>query len=761
MMIFIFGPIQGGRGNRVGQYNHCKHTRFDQRRPSFALFLRSTSLSCVYLHIHDIGCVVTSNHLIGAGSEKSRHFGLRNRKENGVTNSEADAVGTIEAALQQAARLLADRPEMAAEQALAILDAVPEHPQAQLYLGIAQRRSGDGAAALVTLEALAKAQPNSADTAFEFGLTLVESGRHEQALTSLSEATRLRPAFAEAWRVIGDLHELGGDHVAADTAYARQIRSSVTEPALIEAAVALGDGKLAIAETLLRDYLKERPDDAAAVRMLADVAMRLGRLGDAETLLEHCLGLAPGFTVARRSFATLLHRANKSEAALAQLEILLARDPRDPSARNMQAAVLARIGDFEGSIAHYEAVLADYPNQPKAWMSYGHALKTVARVPDSIAAYRTAIAQAPQLGEAWWSLANLKTMRFSAEDITTMEAQLARDDLDEDDRFHLDFALGKAFEDAGAYEASFTHYALGNALRRTQVDYNADDLTQNVSRAISVFTSAYFSLRTGWGSSAPDPIFVIGLPRAGSTLIEQILSSHSQIEGTTELPDIIAMARRLGGHRTANQPSLYPEMMTGLTHADCNALGDEYLETSRIQRRSDRPLFVDKMPNNFQHIGLIASILPNAKIIDARRHPMGCCFSGFKQHFARGQNFSTSQEDIGRYYCDYVRLMAHIDDVLPGRVHRVFYENMVADSEAEIRALLSYCGLEFEPACLDFHETERAVRTPSSEQVRQPIYADGVEQWRNYAPWLAPLRTTLGIVVDNYPKSPPIENREI
>jgi predicted Zn-dependent protease len=645
---------------------------------------------------------------------------LRNRIRNGVANIDAEAFGTIEAALGHTAKLLADQPAMAAKQAIAILEAVPGHPQAQLYLGIAQRRSGKVVTALTTLSALAKAQPNSADTAYELGLTLLESGRNDEARAALAAATRLRPNFAEAWRVLGDLHELAGDRDAADAAYALQIRSSVTEPALIEAAIALGDGKLAVAEALLRTYLKERPDDAPAVRMLADVAMRLGRLGDAETLLEHCLELAPGFTVARRSFATLLHRVNKSEAALTQLDILLSRDPRDPSARNMRAAVLARIGDFEGSIAHYEAVLADYPNQPKGWMSYGHALKTVGRVSDSVAAYRKAIEQAPQLGEAYWSLANLKTARFSAEDIAAMEAQLMRNDLDEEDRFHLDFALGKAFEDAKSYEASFKHYALGNALRRTQVDYNADDLTSNVTRAISVFTPAYFAARTGWGCDAPDPIFVIGLPRAGSTLIEQILSSHSQIEGTTELPDIIAMARRLGGHRSAMQQSLYPEMMAGLSEAECRELGAEYLETSRIQRRTDRPLFIDKMPNNFQH-------------------------------FARGQNFSTSLEDIGRYYRDYLRLMEHIDAELPGRVHRVFYENMVTDSETEIRAMLDYCGVPFEPGCLSFHKTERAVRTPSSEQVRQPIYTAGVEQWQHYAPWLGPLRDTLGNVLDNYP----------
>ncbi len=672
-----------------------------------------------------------------------------------MATSAPEAVGGLATALDHTAHLLAQQPALAAEQATAILEAVPNHPQALLYLGIAQRRSGAGAAALATLQALFQAQPRSADVAYELGVTLSEAGQPEAARAAFEAATTLRPHFADAWRWLGDLLTQADDLTGADAAYARQIRASVTEPALIDAAVALGDGKLAVAEGLLKAYLKESPADAAAIRMLADVAMRFGRMGDAETLLARTLELSPGFTAARRSYATLLHRANKPEAALAQLDFLLARDPRDPSARNMRAAVLARIGDFDGSIAHYAAVLADFPHQPKAWMSYGHALKTVGRLAESITAYRTAISQAPQLGEAWWSLANLKTLRFTADDIAAMQAELANPALDAEDRFHLDFALGKAFEDAENYATSFQHYARGNAVRRTQVDYDPAELTGNVSRAVQVYTTAYFDARSSWGCPAPDPIFVVGLPRAGSTLIEQILSSHSQIEGTTELPDIIAMAKRLGGQKQRSVPSAYPEIMATLTAAQCADLVAEYIATTRIQRRSPRPLFVDKMPNNFQHIGLIATILPNAKIIDARRHPMGCCFSGFKQHFARGQNFSTSLEDIGQYYCDYARLMAHFDAVLPGRVHRVFYEQMVADSEREIRALLDYCGLPFEPACLAFHETERAVRTPSSEQVRQPIYAAGVEQWQHYAEWLGPLRQTLGFVLDYYPADAP------
>lgn len=663
---------------------------------------------------------------------------------------DSEPSGSIVTALAHCARLIETDPALALEQAGAVLAVVPGHPQALLYLGVAQRRTGDRDSALATLDVLARAQPNSADAAFELGLTLVEAGRHGPAEVALVAATRLRPAHTEAWRVLGDLRARAGDQAAADAAYAMQIRASVDEPALLAAATALIDNKLAIAEALLRDYLRARPMDAAALRMLAEVALRLGRLGDAESLFADCLAVAPGFVAARRSYATLLYRSYKSEAALAELDRL----PRDPGTRNMRAAVLARIGDFAGSIGHYAAVLADHPIQPKAWMSYGHALKTVGRLDECIAAYRTAIAQAPELGEAWWSLANLKTVRFSADDIAAMEAQLTRSDLSEEDRFHLDFALGKAFEDTRSFERSFRHYAAANWLRRTHIDYDAAELTGNVARAAALFDEAFFAARAGWGSDAPDPIFIVGLPRAGSTLIEQILSSHSQIEGTAELPDIIAISKAVGGRRTRDQPTLYPGALASLSKTEVTALGDGYIASTRIQRKTDRPYFIDKMPNNFQHIGLIATILPHARIVDARRDPMGCCFAGFKQHFAHGQNFSTSLEDIALYYRDYVALTAHFDRVLPGRVHRVSYEAMVANQESETRSLLDYLGLPFEATCLDFHRTERSVRTPSSEQVRRPIYADAVEQWRNYEPWLQPLRAALRPLLDSRDELP-------
>jgi tetratricopeptide (TPR) repeat protein len=669
--------------------------------------------------------------------------------------SQTEATSSLESAFAHCLHLLVSHPELALEQAHAILDAAPGHPQAVLYIGAAQRRLGDVAGAMQTLAALSQSQPNSADVAFELGLALIDSGENAQAVQALSHAIKLRPHFGEAWRALGDLHMVAGDIAAADTAYAHQIRASTHEPQLLQAAAALTDGKLAIAEGLLRDYLRAKPQDAPALRMLSVVAMRLGRMGDAELILQDCLDVAPSFIAARRSYASLLYRANKSMAALEQLDVILQHDPKDPNARNMRAATLAQIGDFEGSIAHYQSVLKDFPNQPKAWQSYGHALKTVGRVPDAIEAYRTSISQAPHMGEAWWSLANLKTFAFTPADIAKMQAQLAIPTLSEDDRLHLDFALGKAFEDRKDYTTSFAHYASANAGRRAQVDYDAADLTDAVTRAIEVYTPDYFSARTGWGCPTPDPIFVIGLPRSGSTLIEQILSSHSKIEGTTELPDIIALAKKLGEQKHYKDRSAYPEAMTGLSEQQCAASGEGYIASTRIQRRTDRPLFVDKMPNNFQHLGLIATILPNAKIIDARRHPMGCCFAGFKQHFARGQNFSTSLEDIGRYYLDYQRMMDHFDTVLPGRVHRVCYEDMVGDSPTEIRAMLDYCGLEFEESCLNFHETDRAVRTPSSEQVRQPIYNSAKELWKYYKDNLKILDNILAPVIDKYENRAP------
>ena len=517
-------------------------------------------------------------------------------------------------------------------------------------------------------------------------------------------------------------------------------------PDLMTAALALHDNRLPEAERGLKAYLKRDPFDARAIRMLAELAGRIGRLKDAENLLRRAVEIAPAFTAARANLALVLYRQNRASEALEQLDRLLEAEPDHPGHANLKAAALGRLGAFEEAILLYERVLADAPAQPKLWMSYGHMLKTVGRQADGIAAYRRAIALRPELGEAWWSLANLKTVRFDDADIAAMEAARGDPAIGDEDRFHLDFALGKAFEDRKEPNRSFAHYAAGNALRRSQLVYDADETERFVGDCIALATPAFFAERAGWGSEARDPIFILGMPRAGSTLVEQILASHSQIEGTTELPDLPALARRVPD---------YPHGLASLTEERARELGEEYLRRTAVQRRSDRPLFIDKLPNNWAHVVLIRLILPNATIIDARREPRACCFSNFKQHFARGQAFSYALDDMGRYYRDYVRLMAHLDQVQPGRIHRVIHEALVADTEAEVRRLLQACDVAFEPTCLAFHETERAVRTASSEQVRQPIFTGGDRAWRPFAPHLDPLVDALGDVIEAYPDAPP------
>lgn len=663
-------------------------------------------------------------------------------------------VGTLEVALKHTATLLETEPSLALEQAHAILAAVPGHPLATLFIGIARRKLGDNPAALEVLEPLARAQPGWAPVHYELGTSLGLAGRGEQAVESLRRAVRLKPDIGDAWRMLGDHLTAMGDTDGADAAYANHIKVSTRDPRLLAPAAALCENRIAEAEALLRQHLKQHPTDVAAIRMLAEVAARLGRYEDAEALLTRGLELAPGFAAARHNYAVVLHRLNKSSAALAEIDRLLAVEPRNPGFRNLRAAVLARIGEFDEAIRAYAEVLADYPGNARMWMSYGHALKTAGRRDDCIEAYRKSLELAPGLGEAWWSLANLKTFRFTEADRAAMRAQLTRADLTPEDRFHFHFALGKALEDAALYEESFGHYAEGNRLRRKGVPYDANETTSHVRRTRALFTPAFFAERRGWGAPAPDPIFIVGLPRAGSTLVEQILSCHSQVEGTMELPDVIGIARRLGGRQRKSEASKYPEVLATLDEVQLRALGAQYLAQTRIQRKTAAPRFIDKMPNNWAHVGLIHLMLPNAKIIDARRHPMSCCFSGYKQHFARGQHFTYGLEDIGRYYRDYVGLMAHFDAVLPGRVHRVIYERMVEDTETEVRRLLEYCGLPFEDACLRFYENDRAVRTASSEQVRQPIFRDAVEHWRHYEPWLGPLEAALGPVLEAYPAAP-------
>ncbi|MDB6084528.1 MAG: hypothetical protein JWN43_2409 [Gammaproteobacteria bacterium] len=656
----------------------------------------------------------------------------------------SDVVGTLDVAIAHAAALLEEDLGLAAEQACEVLRAVPGHPQARLVLGTAKRRSGQTAAALAVLEPLAHDQPRAAAVFLELGMALGAAGRGTDAVEALRHAVQLAPHLPDAWRLLADHLDGVGDARGADHARAHYLKAATKDPRLLEPAVALVENKLAHAEAQLRAHLKQYPTDIAALRMLAEVAARLRRYADAEILLARCLELAPSFTHARFHYALVLYRQAKCAQALPQIERLVASDRQNPGYRNLKAAVLATLGEYSESLDLYEAVLKEYPDQAKVWMSYGHALKTARRQNDSIAAYRKAILIQPTLGEVYWSLANLKTFRFTDTDVAQLRAALGREGLTADDRMHFEFALGKALEDAASYEESFAHYAAGNAIRREHHRYNADEHTAYVRRSKALYTPDFFAARTGAGAPAPDPIFILGLPRAGSTLLEQILASHSQVEGTMELPDIPAIAHELAGRTAKDAEPRYPQVISGLTHAQLRYLGERYLAATRIQRKGAAPFFIDKMPNNCLNVGLIHLILPNAKIIDARRHPLGCCFSVFKQHFARGQNFSYALEDVGRYYRDYVELMAHFDAVLPGRIHRVFYERVIEDTEGEVRRLLAFCGLPFEDQCLRFYENTRAVRTASSEQVRQPIFHEAVDHWRHYEPWLGPLKEALG-----------------
>ena len=635
-------------------------------------------------------------------------------------SAKADPTGTLEVAMQHANRLLESQPALAVEQAREILKVAPDHAPALFLLASALHRAGRG----------------------------------DEAMAALQRTVELKPDHPEAWRALADHLRAIGDAAGADRAYAQHVRASSQNPALQHAAVAMVRNDIPRAERLLKSYLMRAPTDVAAIRMLAEVAVRVGRNAEALNLLERCLELAPTFAPARFAYALLLHRQNEPSRALAEIERVLAVDPRNPGYRNLYAVILSRVGEYGRSSQTYAELLAKYPANARAWLSYGHVLKTEGRQDACIAAYRESINRDASLGEAYWSLANLKTFRFAADDLAAMHAGLAHPALGDADRVHLLFALGKAYEDLGNYAQSFDHYAKGNALHRAGDRYDADPNTARARRLKAVFTREFFAVRAGSGCADASPIFIVGMPRSGSTLLEQILSCHSAVEGTTELPDIITMAKELREQAETDDLGLYADVLAAMNPGALRDLGERYIERTRIYRKTGRRHFIDKMPNNFLHVAMIHLALPNAKIIDARRHPLACCFSNFKQLYARGQLFSYDLVDMGRFYRDYVDLMAHFDEALPGRIHRVIYERMVEDTGTEVRRLLEYCGLPFEAACLRFFENERPVRTPSAEQVRQPIYRDGIEQWRHYDEWLGPLRVALGPVLDAYPAAP-------
>ena len=662
-----------------------------------------------------------------------------------------DQTGNLSQAMAYARELMEREPQQALLQLSEILAVVPDYTPATLLKTALLRQLADPKEALEQLMPALRTHPDSAEVLFEYALTLSALQRGAEAVAALEKVVATMPDHPEAWRLLADHAAAVGDTDKSEAAHLRHLRCASQNPDLQKAAAAMIANKLPVAERLLKAYLKAAPTDVTAARMLAEVAVRVGRNDEAQALLEYCLELAPGFSGARYNLAILLHRTNQSNGALAEVEKLLAEDPKRPGYRNLAAVVCSRIGEYERSSEFYQALLEEYPDNAKVWLSYAHVLKTEGKREQCEAAYRKAIERDAGFGEAYWSLANLKTFRFTPDDIKNMNTQVARDSLEVSSRVQFHFALGKSAEDEGNHALSFKHYESGNTLHRSDLNYQSQQNTARAARMKSRFTADFFRDREGMGCTESGPIFIVGMPRAGSTLLEQILASHSMVEGTTELPDIITLAKELRSRATEDEAGVYDGVLARMSRTELEELGRQYLERTRIHRKTDKPFFIDKMPNNFLHIGLIQVSLPNARIIDARRHPLACCFSNFKQYFARGQSFSYSLKDVGHFYRDYVDLMDHYDAVLPARIHRVIYESLVNDTEGEVRSVLEYCGLPFEEGCLRFFENKRPVRTASSEQVRQPIYQSGVEQWRHYDAFLAPLRDALGSALEDYP----------
>ncbi|XOV82822.1 MAG: sulfotransferase [bacterium] len=622
-----------------------------------------------------------------------------------------------------------------------ILRQAPQDTEALYLHCVAQRYTGVFNGALTTIEQLKTLSPSYSRAHQEEGHVRRALQQWDAALNAYTRALQLNPALEASLRAqLAILTEQGRERSAIRVQTQLEQLLKLPQPLRIVKELA-AQNKLLKAEEVCRAFLRQNPRHVEGMRALADIGTRLGVLEDAEFLLESAVAFEPDYTPARMDYVQILRKRQKFTAALEQAQLLLQADPQNPQFRSLCAIEYMQTGEYDTALAYLDDVLKQVPFDAATLTTKGHALKTCGRSAEAVDAYRSVMAHNPEHGEAYYSLANLKTYRFTEAELKLMHQQAQNSNLGYMDRIYLHFALGKAHEDQHDYRSSFEHYAHGNRLKKAQSRYDAQSMHDEFEDTIRVCSADLFSRHLGHGYPAPDPIFILGLPRAGSTLLEQVLSSHSQIDGTLELPNILSLSQRLRRQKSKTH-SGYPAVLAELTADELHAFGKEYIEDTRIHRQG-APLFIDKMPNNFRHIGLIKLILPNAKIIDARRSPMACCFSGFKQLFAQGQEFSYDLQDIGQYYTDYVRLMQHWDEVLPDAVLRVNHEDVVDNLEREVHRMLDFCGLKFEPACLNYYRTERNVRTPSSEQVRQPIFRDSVEQWQHFEPWLDTLKSSL------------------
>jgi tetratricopeptide (TPR) repeat protein len=629
---------------------------------------------------------------------------------------------------------------------------VPENRDVLYLLALGQRQLIRTADALETLEQLERFHPGYSRLYQERGHCYVAMKAAPQAIQAFLHAVAINPALPASWNMLEGLYRMSGDADNADTAVAHVAKLKTLPQEVITATGLFSDGDLLAAEKIIRAFLLAHGDHIEAMRLLARIGAALEVFDDAELLLEAVLERVPGYIAARHDYATVLLGRHKYSQALAELEKLLAADPANRQYRTLQAAAIVGLGDHARAIALYQDLLHDAPpGSPAAdlHLSIAHSLKTLGRGTDAVDEYRTAARERADFGDAYWSLANLKTYRFTDAELASMRAAEAAPPTRLIDRYHLCFALGKAYEDRGEYSESWHYYERGNALKRAESRYRPEVIELNTAKQKAVCTRDFFDERAGFGVASTAPIFVVGLPRAGSTLIEQILASHSAVEGTQELADIPRYVLELQGRERDFESPRYPGVLAQLPAAEFVRFADKYLNDTRIYR-TGKPRFIDKMPNNFRHIGLIRLLFPNAKIIDARREPMACCFGNLKQLFARGQEFAYSVDDIARYYRTYLELMEHWDAALPGRVLRVHHEDVVDDLERSVRLILDFCELPFEPACLEFHRTERSIVTASSEQVRRPIFREGLDQWRRYEAWLDPLRDALGDALVRY-----------
>jgi len=614
----------------------------------------------------------------------------------------------------------------------------------RLYLAaVCHRFQGNGAQAEDCLNRILVQDPEHGHALQERGHLCRDRGDVDGALRAYAHACRANPSLVASFRGQLAILEARGSREAAARVRAQLAYLERLPPPLVAVTDLLARGRLLQAEALCRRFLQESPRQVEGMRLLAEIGQRLGALEEAAFLLESAAMFEPENMAARIDYVRVLGRRQRFADAREQAARLLGDHPGNPQLASLHAVQCLQAGDYEAALEGFAAVLKQIPGDPVTLTARGHALKTRGDGEAAVAAYRAALDSSRHYGEAWYSLANLKTYRFDDSDIAVMDRLLQDADLASTDRIFLCFALGKALEDRGDFADSFARYAEGNRLKRSTSHYDADALSREFAAQQEHCSASLFSSLSGAGAPANDPIFIVGMPRAGSTLLEQILSSHSQVDGTQELPNVLAMSQQLRRRRVGDDVPGYPAVLNALEADELRALGEQFLADTQIHRRG-APRFIDKMPNNFRHIGLIHLMLPNARIIDARREPMACCFSNFKQLFAEGQEFSYDLADTGRYYRDYVALMAHWDAVLPGKVLRVQHEDVLNDLEGQVRRMLDFLGLPFEEGCLRYYETERAVRTPSSEQVRRPIYRDAQQQWHNYAGWLEPLQDALG-----------------